>query len=94
MGEIAINIAKWALKISFFSALAIAFSILLGVMTSYLVVGFNTSILSDIFAVIQIWLPFNLNILLIWMSLAATTYLTFRLSLMIFNLIDQYLGGK
>lgn len=92
MGETAVAIAKWALKISFFSAIAIALMILLGVVTSYMVVGFNTSILNDIFAVIQIWLPFNLNILLVWLSVAATAYLTFRLSLMIFNIIDTYIG--
>lgn len=92
MGEVAVTIAKWALKISFFSAIAISLMILLGVVTSYIIVGFNGSVLNDIFATIQIWLPFNLNVVLLWLSVAATAYLTFRLSLMIFNIIDAYIG--
>lgn len=92
MGETAVAVAKWALKISFFSAIAIALMILLGVVTSYIVVGFNTSVLNDIFGLIQIWLPFNLNVLLVWLAVATTAYLAFRLSLMVFNIIDQYIG--
>lgn len=92
MGETAVAIAKWALKISFFSSLVIALSILIGTVTSYLIVAFNGSVLNDIFALVQVWLPFNLNVLLIWIGISATAYLTFRLSLMVFNIIDAYIG--
>lgn len=91
MGEIAVTVAKWALKISFFSSIAIALMILFGVLTSYLVAGFSLPVLTDVFAFVQVWLPFNLNVILIWLGLAATAYLIFRLSLMTFNIIDAYL---
>jgi len=92
MGEVAVTIAKWALKISFFAATAIALIIIIGLITTYLVIGFNVSVLSDIFALVQIWLPFNLNVLLLWIAVSATSYLTYRVSLMAYNLITSYLG--
>lgn len=92
MVEIAVTVARWALKISFFTSIAIAISILIGVVSSYLIAGYNTSVLNDIFGIVQIWLPFNLNILLLWIAIAATAYLAFRLSLMVFNIISAYIG--
>lgn len=93
MGEVAVTVAKWALKITFFASIAISLMIIIGLLTTYLVVGFNMSILSDIFALVQIWLPFNLNVLLLWIAVAATTFLTYRVSLMAYNLINSYLRG-
>jgi len=92
MGEVLLNLLRWTAKLSFIIGLILATLVLLGVITTYMVVGFNTSVLNDIFGVLQIWLPFNLNILLIWITVATTAYLAWRLSLMAYNILDAYLG--
>jgi len=92
MGEVVITVAKWALKIAFFSAVILALIVIFGLITSYMVVGFNQSVLGDIFGIIQIWLPFNLNILLIWLALSATAYFAYRLATMAYNLLNSWIG--
>ena len=92
MGDVAIQVAKWALRVTFFIAVILSIIVLVGVITSYMVIGFNTSVLGEIFAVIQIWLPFNLNILLIWLAVTATAYIAYRLAMMSYNLLNSFLG--
>lgn len=92
MGEVVVSVAKWALKITFFSALILAIIVVIGLITSYLVLGFNTSVLSDIFGVIQIWLPFNLNVLLLWLAVSATAYFGYRIALMSYNMLNSFIG--
>lgn len=92
MGEIAITIIKWTFRGAFIIAVAIAIASLLSIIGNYLIIGFNTSVLADIFALIQIWLPFNLNILLIWVAVASTAYLTYRLAIIANVLLNSFIG--
>lgn len=92
MGEVALAVARWTIKASFFTAVVLAVIVISGIMIAYLVIGFNTSVLADIFALIQIWLPFNLNILLVWLGVIATAYFAYRLSLMAYNMVNAYIG--
>jgi len=94
MGEIAVTLAKWFLKLAFFIAVILSVMVLVGVITSYLVVGFSVPVLHDLFALIQIWLPFNLNVLLIWITLSASAYVAYRLAIMTYNMFNSYLGTK
>ena len=87
-----VTILKWVLSLAFVMALVLATLVLLGIVISYMVIGFSTTILGEIFALIQIWLPFNLNLLLIWLTIAGTAYIAYRLSLMSYSLINSYLG--
>jgi len=92
MGEIAVAIVKWTFRITFIIGVLIGIISLISVITTYMIVGFNTTVLSDIFGIIQIWLPFNLNIVLVWLSITATAYITYRLAIMSFTLLNTFVG--
>jgi len=92
MGEVVITVAKWILKFAYFTAVLLSFMVIISLITTWLVVGFNMGVLSDIFGLIQLWLPFNLNILLAWMSVAVTAYVTYRVLVMSFNMLNSWLG--
>lgn len=87
-----IQVAKWSLKITFIMACILAVLVIIGVITTYFVVVLNATLLGEIFGVVQIWLPFNLNIILIWMAVAGTAYLGYRLAMMAYNLLNSWLG--
>jgi len=92
MGEVIITVAKWILKFAYFTAILLSFMVLISLITTWLVVGFNMGILSDIFGLVQLWLPFNLNILLAWIGVAVSAYVTYRVLVMSFNMLNAWLG--
>ncbi len=92
MGEVVLAVTRWTLRLVLFSSVAIALTVIIGIITSYMVIGLNQSVLGDIFAIIQIWLPFNLNILLTWLALTSTAYFAYRLALMAYNLLNSLIG--
>lgn len=92
MGEVIIRVAIWSIKASFFTALVLSFLAMLAIITSYLIVGFNLGVISDIYAIIQLWLPFNLNIIFVWITIAATAYFSYRLAFTANQLLNNYIN--
>lgn len=92
MGEVVITVAKWILKFAYFTAVLLSFMVIISLITTWLVVGFNMGVLSDIFALVQLWLPFNLNILLAWIGVTVSAYVTYRVLVMSFNMLNAWLG--
>lgn len=92
MGEVAIAVLKWTFRVAFLIAVAIAVGALVAIVTNYLIVGFSTTVLADIFALVQIWLPFNLNILLLWLTLAASAWIAYKLAVTSYVLLNTFLG--
>lgn len=92
MGEVVIAVAKWTFKATFFLTLVVALMVVFGIMSSYLVVAYNTSVLNDLFGLIQIWLPFNLNVLLIWIVLSSSAYIAYRIAHMMYEIVSNYIG--
>lgn len=92
MGEIIVAVLKWTFRATFVMAVVITVGALLSIVLSYMIIGFNMSVLADIFAIIQIWLPFNLNIVLLWLATASTAYLAFRIGMVSFVLFNTFIG--
>lgn len=79
MGEIAISVLFLLIKFSTFASVAISFVVLFGFITSAIVVGFNNSVLADLMAIVQLWLPFDLNVMIVWLLTVAGLYIAYRL---------------
>lgn len=92
MGEVVIKIAKWALTLAFIITISVAVLALMAIIASYMIIGFNMNVLTDIMSLIQMWLPFNLNVIMAWIAIAGTAYLAYLLSLKAFLLINAYLN--
>lgn len=92
MGEILVAILKWTFRIAFIIAVAIGAGVLVSVIVNYLIVGYNQSVLADIFALVQIWLPFNLNIVLLWITVSASAFIIYKLAALSYVLLNTFVG--
>jgi len=94
MGDIPITLLKWTFRTAFIVGVVLAVISLISIITNYMIIGFNQSVLADIFAVIQIWLPFNLNIVLLWLTIAASAYIAYRFAIMSYTLLNTLVGKQ
>lgn len=92
MGDLASSVFKWSIKFGFFTGVIASFVILLNIGLSMVFVTLNGNVLSDLFGLIQIGLPFNLSVLLGWLTAIIAVYVTYRLALYALTLLDVYLG--
>lgn len=70
---------KVILKSGLFMAMLFAFIVFLNFALSLTLVSMDANVLTDIFALIQIWLPFNLNVLLAWLVTATGLFFAYRM---------------
>lgn len=92
MGEVAVAVAKWALKLTFWMGCVISIIVMLTVMAQYLIFGFNFPIIGDLMGIIQIWCPFNIGVMFTWLTVMGTSFITYRLALMAYSLMNSYIG--
>jgi len=91
MGEIALAVFKWFLKSSLIFAIFGAVLALVAFVQFLIAVGLQDSVLSDIFLFVQMWAPFNLNVVTIWIFTTAGLYLAFRIALLSFLLFQLWI---
>jgi len=75
MAEIVLKIIKWSSVIAFFAGSVLSLVSLLIYIIGMLTTALNVSIIGDILALVQIWLPFNLMVLIGWTMTATALYL-------------------
>lgn len=88
------DILKVVVKISFIIPV---FWGLVSLVTSALLmiyVSIDSGVLNDIFALVQLWLPFNLNTILVWIGLTVSGYFTYAISVMMMNLLNTWLNTR
>lgn len=89
----AIAFIKIGTRAVFVIAVIMAFSALLMTSLNFITIAFNGSVLADIGAMIQVWLPFNLNAMTSWLLLTSSLYFAYRLSIYISTLINGIVGN-
>lgn len=57
-------------------------------------VSIDSGVLNDIFALVQLWLPFDLNVVLVWIGLSVTGYMSYAISVMMLNILNTWLTTK
>lgn len=82
------GIVRQTVKIGFVLSMIFAFVMILNMIISALAIGLNHNALADIFAIIQMWLPFNLNVVLLWLITASTLYIGYRLTVVALHYLD------
>lgn len=86
---IAVEATKWAFRLGFIAAGIAATVILLNFAFGLVFVALNGNVLSDLFALVQLWLPFNLNSILSWLIVAVVFYVVYRLSVIAVNYVSR-----
>jgi len=92
MGELATQVVKWLVRLSIIVALILAFIILYNFVYSLISVTTNNAVIADITALVQMWLPFNLNVLMTWVITASILYLTYRVVLFGSGFANKFIG--
>lgn len=84
-----VNIALYALRY------VVVGSSLMGVLMTAIVlinlamtglIEMNGNVMGDLLALVQIWLPFNLSSLWAWVSVASISFVTYKLSITVYNM--------
>lgn len=95
MGEIAqlaVTAFKWGLRIHF----AVMVISLLLLILSYIFFAFktayNVTVLAEIMALIQIWLPFNLGVVIAWITSVAGAIVAYRVNMWGYTWITSIVG--
>lgn len=94
MGQAAISVFSWTVKIGFLMAMVTAYIALLNIVILLLDVGINPTVLGDLTALIQMWLPFNLNAIFWWFTTIINAYIVYRLTMAAYAYINSFLGNR
>lgn len=93
MGEVIINIVKWAVKLSFWGIVVALWIAIMSQIVVYILTPMNGGLLSDIFAIVQIWSPFNVNSVIAWLVISASAYITYRIAIIGYNFINNFVSN-
>lgn len=78
-GDIIVFIFKMSIRVIFLFMVIAAFLVFMSLLMTLLYTTLNVNVLSDLFTLLQMWLPFNLEVLLTWFSVAVFGFLYFKL---------------
>jgi len=92
MGEVVLKIIKWSAVVTVFSSIIFTFIALVLFILSTLTVALNVTVIADIIAVVQMWLPFNIAPILLWLFTISSLYLTYKLARFVFDYSRQFLS--
>lgn len=87
-----LQIIKWTAVTAFFSGIALTFLGLMLFIGSMLTIALNGTIIGDAMGIMQIWLPFNLGSLYAWLIIGSGTYITYKISLFVFNRVSRFIS--
>lgn len=90
MGEVVTKIFILMGKIAFYAISIFALTVILTIVLSAIMVGLNFGVINDIVAIIQMWLPFNLGVIIAWLLTVSLAYLAYRLSVIAINYVDAF----
>lgn len=93
MGDFVVNVLRWTISLPFILAGLFAFIVLLNLAISIVGVTINQSVLGDLFAMIQMWLPFDLNAVLWWFTTASSAYFIYRLAIAGISWVHKFVGN-
>jgi len=79
------------IKTGFWSSVVIVFITLLTLILSLVLISLNGSVVMDLYYMIQLWLPFNLNVILTWIITLVLAYTVYRLALWAFIFVGELL---
>lgn len=92
MATAALVLLKWTISLAFVIAAIFAFIVLLNLGLSMTLVTLNQNVLSDIFALVQMYLPFNLSVLLLWVVSASVAFISYKLAVMSIAWINRVMA--
>lgn len=94
IADVLFRILNITIKVGFWASTIVVFVILLTLILSGVVISLNNSIVIDLFYITQLWLPFNLNVIFVWISTLVVAYFAYRVALWAFVFIGELLRNN
>lgn len=91
MFEGPIIILRWMVKAGVWMAMAAAMLIFISTVVGKIAQPISNSLLTDIFAMVQVWAPFNIGPIVAWLLTAISFYITYKLAAIIYDSINNFL---
>jgi hypothetical protein len=93
MAEIILQVIKWSAIVGFFAGSVLSFIALMIFVIGMLATGLNAGVVGDLIGIVQMYAPFNIGLVLGWAITASGLYLTYKVSLMIFNYATRFMNA-
>lgn len=90
--DMAMSFLKMGIRLLIVGASVFAFLAFMGIVISYIAIGINLTVLTDVFSMVQMWLPFDLNVILLWITTSCTAYILYRLSRIAIDYVNAVVG--
>lgn len=87
MGEIIKWIFVFMIKVGFWASIIFTFFPLLTVLIATLLIALNDSIILDLYYMIQMYLPFNFNVILLWLFTITAAFCVWWLAQKMYHLL-------
>lgn len=87
-----VMVLKVAVRLMFGFTAVVAFVAVVSTIISQLYIAVSTSVISDLIALVQIWLPFNLVPVLTWVLAVSLLYVNYRLALYALGFVRGIIG--
>lgn len=81
MGEVSVTLFKSLVKVSAIFSVIVGFVTLFALVISGIMVALNYGVIEDLLSLVQMWAPFNLDPILLWLGTAVTFYMTYRVAM-------------
>jgi len=89
--DILFRLLNITIKAGFWASVVIVFIALVTIIISGILVSLNGTVLMDLFYMTQMWLPFNLNVILTWAITITVAYFVYRVALWAFTFVGELL---
>lgn len=84
-------ILKWGVTLSFFVIMIFSFVSIVNIVTNVIAIGINGSVIGDLGALIQIWLPFDLVSWFNWIMMVSSLIVVYYLGSYAYRALNGYL---
>lgn len=92
MAEIILKIIKWSAVVGFFAGVALTFLSFMIFVIGLLMSAVSSGVIGDVIGLVQMWTPFNIGMILGWAMTGSGLYLTYKVSLMVFNYATRFMN--
>lgn len=93
MGEIVLAALRWTVRISFWGLMIAAWLVIITFVLKNLVAPINGSLITDSFAMVQIWAPFNISPVIGWLLVGASAFVAYRLAMLAFHFVNMFISN-
>lgn len=88
MGNMAVTVLKWTIRIPLVIMMIAAFLVLYNLLIAVINVGVNWGIVHELLAMVQLWLPFNIGQVFNWLTSVAVLIIYFKICQFGYNTLN------